>query len=720
MTQSLFSGSWYRVAGIRPRLRSHAQVHRHIYRGRVWYVLQDHASGRFHRFSPATNFIIGLMDGRRTLDEIWRAACTRLGDDAPTQDEVISLLSALHKADVLQSDAPPDIAELHQRKGRQERMKLAQYVRNPLSLRIPLLDPEPLLRATVPLARAAFGWSGLLVWLVVVGWAALLAGQHWNALTLDVTDQLLSAENLLLVGLVFPVAKLIHELGHAAAVKAFGGEVHEMGAMILVLVPIPYVDASASSAFQSKGQRMLVGAAGMMVELFLAALALFVWLNVEPGAVRAVAYNVIVVAGVSTLVFNANPLLRFDAYYILADYLEIPNLGQRANSYLGYLTKRYAFRMPDEIPPDATAGEKAWFVFYAIASFFYRTFVSLSIALFVATQYFVLGVLIAAWSLYLMVVQPAATKLAWLLSSAEVGRSRTRAVVVTFGVLAATAAAIAWVPAPSWTRTEGVAWAPEDAVVRAAVDGFVERVVAQPGRAVRKGDVLVETVDPELGARVAVLRAQLAEQEARRTAAVRDRVAESIVREEIEHLRQRLAAAEKRAAELTLRSPGEGVFLLDAPQDLPGRYVRRGEVLGYVADFSRVAVRVVVSQAEIDLVQKMTRRVELRTVERIPEVVEAKVVRATPAATDELPSLALSQSGGGQLSLDPSRTPASGGAPEARAATTLFLFDLEIADRAAIRSLGSRIYARFEREPEPLGTQWYRAVRQLLLEKFNV
>jgi putative peptide zinc metalloprotease protein len=720
VSQSLFSGSWYRVASIRPRLRSHAQVHRHVYRGRVWYVLQDHASGRFHRFSPATNLVIGLMDGRRTLDEIWHAACVRLGDDAPTQDEVISLVASLHKADVLQSDAPPDIAELHERKGRQQRMQLAQYIKNPLSLRIPLFDPEPFLRAIAPLSRVVFGWTGLLLWLLVVGWAALLAGQNWNALTRDVTDQLLSGENLLLVGLVFPVAKLIHELGHAAAVKAFGGEVHETGVMLLVLVPIPYVDASASSAFQSKGQRMLVGAAGMMVELFIAALALFVWLNVEPGAVRAVAYNVILVAGISTLIFNANPLLRFDAYYILSDYLEIPNLAQRANNYIGYLTKRYAFRMEDEIPPDASAAEKAWFVFYGIGSFFYRTFVSLSIALYVATQYFVLGVLIAAWSMYLMVLQPTATKLAWLLNSAEVGRNRMRAVAVTFGVLAASAAAIAWVPVPSWTRTEGVAWAPEDATVRAAVDGFVQRVAARPGVAVHKGDALVETVDPELGARVAVLRAQLAEQEARRTAAVRDRVAESIVREEIEHLRHRLAVAEKKASELTLRSPGEGVFLLEAPQDLPGRYVKRGEVLGYVVDFSRVAVRVVVNQADIDLVQKMTRRVELRTVERIPEVVEAKVVRATPAATDELPSLALSQSGGGQVSLDPSRSPAPGGGTEARSATTLFLFDLEIADRAAIRSLGSRIYARFEREPEPLGTQWYRVLRRLLLEKFNV
>ncbi len=134
-------------------------------------------------------------------------------------------------------------------------------------------------------------------------------------------------------------------------------------------------------------------------------------------------------------------------------------------------------------------------------------------------------------------------------------------------------------------------------------------------------------------------------------------------------------------------------------------------------DFSRVSVRVVIPQSDIDLVRKMTRRVELRAVERIPQVVEATVVRAAPAATDQLPSLALSSSGGGEISLDPGRSDPRG---EPKAATTLFLFDLEIADKSAIRALGSRIYARFEREPEPLGTQWYRTARRLLLEKFNV
>jgi putative peptide zinc metalloprotease protein len=716
MNESLFSGSWYRVAGLKPRLRNHAQIHRHIYRGKVWYVLQDHSSGRFHRFSPVANLVIGLMNGRRTLQEIWDVACERLGDEAPTQDEVIRLMSSLHGADVLQSDAAPDIEELHERKQKQDRVRLKQYLLNPLSLRFPLVDPEPVLERVAPFARLAFGWAGVLVWLAVVGWAAVLAGSHWRELTQSATDQLFAAENLILIGLVFPVAKLLHELGHALAVKAAGGEVHEMGVMLLVFMPIGYVEASAASAFRDKRRRMLVGAAGMMAELFLAALALFVWVNVTPGATRAVAYNVMLVAGISTLVFNANPLLRFDAYYILSDYLEIPNLGQRSNTYLSYLVKRYLLGLRGQTPPEAGSGEKVWLACYAVGSFVYRIMIAITIALMVAGQFFFIGVLIALWSLYTMMVQPAVTKIAWLVAGTDAAAQRGRAVTTAALVVGGLIALVVLVPVPAWTRTEGIAWASEDSMVRPATDGFIKEIVARPNTEVRKGQPLVLRSDPELEASVQLIAAQLAEQEARYTAAVRNRVHAAMIQEEIAHLAERLSTARKRAADLTILSPSDGIFLMTDSQDAPGRFVRRGELLGYVMDFSKVSVRVVIPQSDIDLVRKMTKRVELRTVERIPEVVDATLLRAGPAATDQLPSATLSSSGGGQISLNPSRSESG----QLTAASTLFLFDLEVSDKSAVRGLGSRIYARFEREPEPLGTQWYRVARRILLEKFNV
>src|SRR5262249_62290953 len=163
-------------------------------------------------------------------------------------------------------------------------------------------------------------------WLAVVLPAIVLPAVHWGDLTRDIVDRLFSARTLIAVWLLFPVIKALHELGHAFATKTFGGEVHDMGVMLLVFTPVPYVDASSASGFENKWRRALVGAAGMIVELFVAALALYLWLAAEPGLLSAVAYNTILIAGVTTLLFNGNPRLRCDGYEILAGLLEITDL----------------------------------------------------------------------------------------------------------------------------------------------------------------------------------------------------------------------------------------------------------------------------------------------------------------------------------------------------------------------------------------------------------
>jgi putative peptide zinc metalloprotease protein len=720
MTDTLFSTSWYRVADLRPRLRSHAQVHRHTYRGRLWYVLQDRASARFHRFSPAAYMVIGLMDGQRTLRQIWDIACTRLGDDAPTQDEVIHIVASLHRADVLLTDAPPDLAELQQRRQKQARVKLRQYISNPLALRIPLIDPDAFVTALLPWLRPLLGWAGALLWLLLVGWALVLGASHWDELSLGVSDRLLSADNLLLIGLMFPLAKVVHEFGHAIAVKAFGGEVHEMGVMLLVLMPVPYVDASASLALRSKHARMLVGAAGMLAELLLAALAMLVWVQVEPGLVRALAFNVMMIAGITTVVFNANPLLRFDGYYILSDALEIPNLGQRSNTYFAYLVKRHLLRIRQATMADTAPGERPWFFFYAVASFIYRIFVSVAIALLVAQQYFVIGVVLGIWSLYNAFIQPLGKKIAFLFNGTELQGRRGRALATVGLLLALVTAIVGWLPAPSFTRTEGVAVVPEHGHVRAASDGFTQSVRVASGQTVRRGDVLVVLEDPELHARLRVLDAQLQEQQARYTAATGDRVQMSLIRDDIAHITARRDMAAARVRELVVRSPADGQFMMANTADAPSKFVHRGDLLAYVVDPRRLAVQVVVPQADVDLVRQMTRRVELRMVERMADVVTAEVRRVVPAATSQLPNLALSAQGGGALSLDPNAGPGTGRPGEARAAVTLFLFELDITTAPLPLAVGSRIYARFERAPEPLAAQGYRVLRGMLLTRFNV
>ena len=153
MAEELFSPSWYRVAGLKPRLRTHANILRHVYRGQPWYVLQDLSNERFHRFSPSTYSVLGLLDGRRTVQEVWDTANTRLGDEAPTQEEMILLLSQLHQADVLQCDISPDTTELFRRYEQQRRRVRLGWAKSFLAWKFPLVDPERFLTRLLPVVR---------------------------------------------------------------------------------------------------------------------------------------------------------------------------------------------------------------------------------------------------------------------------------------------------------------------------------------------------------------------------------------------------------------------------------------------------------------------------------------------------------------------------------------------------------------------------------------
>ncbi len=715
MSEALFSPSWYRVAALTPRLRSHAMLHRHQYRGQTWYVLQDRSNERFHRFSPAAFSFIGLMDGKRSVQEIWDLSSSRLGDHAPTQPDVVQLLSQLHAADVLQCDIPPDTAELLERYEKQRQRKWQRRLMNFFAWQFPLFDPERFLQQFAPLVRPFFSWWGAVLWCLIVVPALLIGAANWSDLTADLIDRVTTPQNLVLLWLLFPVIKALHEFGHAFAVKVFGGEVHEMGIMILVLSPIPYVEASASSAFAGKWQRVVVGAAGMIVELVLAAIAVYVWVSVEPGTVRTLAYNTILIAGISTVLFNGNPLLRFDGYYILADFLEIPNLRQRANTYLGYLCERYLFGRDDAPEPYDSASERAWFVTYAVSSFVYRIVVVIAILLYLTDQLFLLGVVFAILTAGTWFVLPMGKGVKYLFTSPRIRRVRGRAFAVSMALVAVFVSVLTLMPAPFRTRAEGVIWIPDEAFVRAEVDGFVERVVATPGATVQPGDLLVVCQDSTVETEVKVLEAQLREIKARiRERLVDDLVKAKMLEEEQRYIEERLARARERQSELVIHSKAAGTFVLPKAEDLPGRFVKRGELLAHVVDLKMITVRTIVDQNDIDLIRYQNQDVQVRLAERLDEPMAATITRLVPAASEELPSPALGSEGGGQVPLDPHDSKGQ------KAMKRLFQVDLELPVRQGLLNVGGRVYVRFDHGREPLAVQWYRQGRQLFLARFNV
>jgi putative peptide zinc metalloprotease protein len=719
MTTLLFSSSWYRVAQLKPRLRTHARLVRHIYRGERWYVLQDLASGRFLRFNPTAYRIIALMDGVRTLEDIWRLACERLGDAVPTQDEVLHLLSQLHQANVLLTDRRPDLEELNQRRARGKQQKLKQYLANPLSLKLPLGDPDRwLTRLATWLPQRSGAVLLLAVWGLLVASGATMAVLHWQALTEDLAARVFTPDNALVLWLVFPLLKLIHELSHGLALKWLGRSCHEFGLMFLVLVPVPYVDATEVTALPNKWQRMLVGVAGMMSELAVASLAMWWWTAAGEGLVKAALHQVVIMAGLTTLIFNANPLLRFDGYYVFSDWLEIPNLGQKANRYLAYLINHRLFGVEGLSPMPLTPREAPWLIVYAIGAFVYRILVTVGIIFLVAEQYFFIGVLLGLWSFYGMVPQPLMRQLRYLAASPVLDGRRRRAWLVATAPVVAGLGLLLLVPAPSRTLTEGVIWMPEQSQVRAPLPCFGRSILVSPGRVVGKGDALVECNDPELDARHAELEGHARELQSRLNLAVGngDQIQAQIIRADIAHQADAMRDIEQRRAQLRIPSPHAGNYVMPAPADFPGRYLERGQLIGYVLDPALFTLITVVPQGQVDLVRNRTVRVELRSIDRIDEMLSARIIREVPAASRELPSLALSLQGGGGIGLDPRND--SGNAP--RALVSLFQFELEFEGAERPKTLGSRVYVRFVHEPEPLAQQWYRLIRQEFLRRFAV
>ncbi|WP_137700038.1 PqqD family peptide modification chaperone [Marimonas lutisalis] len=718
MEKAFFSQNWYRVAKLKPRLRRHARLYRTRYRGQLWYVLQDRTSGRFHRFSPSSYRVISMLDGTRTVQEIWDTTCEQLDDETLTQDEVIRLLGQLHASDVLLGDIPPDIEELSDRGERQRNRKFLMSFMNPLAVRLPLIDPDDFVSATMPLVRPFISWFGALIWLAVVGYGGFLALSHWDELTKNVVDRVLTAENLGLLVFCYAGVKAVHELGHAYVVKRWGGEVHEIGVMFLVFMPVPYVDASDAMRFPSKWQRALVGAAGILVEAFLAAGAMIVWLNAEDGLVRAFAFNVMLIGGVSTLLFNGNPLLKFDGYYVLSDLIEIPNLAQRSKNHIGYIIKRYCFGMKEVQSPSTAKGEPFWFTFYAISAFLYRLFITFAIVLFVSTKFFFLGVILAVWAVALMFGWPMLKHAWFLLASPALRRHRSRAFAVTGAVLFVLAGLVFAVPLPHATMTEGVVWVPGDRIVHSDSDGIVTALSVQPGSEVAAGTALMQLEDPLTSARVQMLDGFI--EELRRRLAAQDFVDRSAARVLQEELRaaqaDRALTLERREA-LTVRAETEGALVLPQGEDIVGRYVHKGEVVAYVADFRDPLIRVIVPEDRSDLVRSETNGVQLRFASDLGRVLPALIEREVPAMSASLPSMALATEGGGRVALDPGIGDAAG---QRQALSNLLHLDMRLPEDTTFRGIGERVYVRFDHGREPLAAQIYRVMRQIFLRKFDI
>ncbi|MCI4429198.1 MAG: HlyD family efflux transporter periplasmic adaptor subunit [Burkholderiales bacterium] len=654
MRDPLLSPDWYRLANMRPRLRGGVRVSRQSVRGETWYVLSDPVTGRHHRFNDMAYSLVGSCNGHATLDEVWSARVAAEGDDAPSQAETIRIFAQAFAANLFVGDVAPDAAALVRANTRVEGKRWRASI-NPLAFRVPLWDPDRFLSEQVHRVAWLFSRRARVGIGAILLLGALLLAVNFGAVSNATLRDLGTGRMLLLLWLMYPLMKGLHELGHAFAVKVHGGDVHEVGVTLMLLTPLPYVDASASVGFAEKEQRIEVAAAGIVVEALLASFACVLWLLLEPGWLKDACFAVVFIGALSTLAVNGNPLLRFDGYHVLCDAAELPNLALRSIQYWQYQVKRRLLGVGGVRFGGRAKGERPWLIAYAPLAWGYRSALLILVAVVAANWSGALGLCMLALAAWSVLFKPAWAALCWVAKSPELSGRRPRAVLALLLILSVLGGLGVGVPLPQRTHAPGVVWLPDEALVRLATDGFVDQFAVQDGEVIEAGTtiaelsnepLLVELVRVEaLIERARVEHALRFEFEAQRAKAAED---------ELVHLDAERERLRERVAGLTVRAAIGGRVVIDPRRIVAGQFVPQGELIAQVLADDAPLVRTLVRNEDIALVRERPGVISVELAHADAGALHAVLDSAVPKATASLPTPALGDAAGGSITLDTS------------------------------------------------------------------
>ena len=564
------------------RMRPDLLVSRERFGGRAYLIVKDPLALRHFRFEEEEFAQLELLDGRRTLEQLRTELERRFAPQQFPVEQIARFAGSLHQSALVVSDARGQGPALWERATKQRGRGFWRQLASPLSIRIRGFDPTRLLDALSPLVRWCYSKTALVAAGLLMMLALGLVAVHYDEMhrRLPTFQQFFTPSNLLLLLALTGAIKIIHELGHGLTCRHFGGECHELGLMFLVLAPCLYCNVSDAWRLP-KWQRIAVSSAGILIEFVLASLAVFGWWFSAPGVWNQLCLGAVFVSGVSTLLINGNPLLRYDGYFILSDLVETPNLAEKATAVLRRAARRLWFgedREPDLLVPTRHRG---WFALYAVASFVYRCLLVGTIFFFLlewARPYRLENV---ARTMGIISVGGLVGGLLMRLRNVGLelpGRSarQQRRFGLCTTVLSLTAAAILLIPWPQrvWGTLELEPHAARQIYVD--VPGRLKSVAVRPGEVVRPGVILatLENLDlereiAELRGRAAVARTELATLRVERfqSTAAAERISEALetLQGAEDSLREKLAQERR----LTLTAGEAGIVLPPAETPAP-------------------------------------------------------------------------------------------------------------------------------------------------------
>ncbi len=715
-----FYDQWHRIAGLRLGLRQGVVVRLHHYRDEPWYVLHQQAHAGYFRLAPQSYRFACRLDPAHTVDEIWREAVETDPAQAPGQEEVFELITALHRHNLLAIEGGVDEAKLIDRPQRKKKKPWANRISELLFMRIPLWDPEPWLKRHQGLFARLWSWPSWLLIALTMAWAlvefALAGPRVWTQ-----AKEVLQLGNLMPLYLAIFFNHFLHEMAHALACKYYGGQVRTMGVMLLLFTPLPYVDLSSSWTFRNRWHRAWVSSAGMATDLFVGAVATIIWAYSPPGLVNELAYNLMFSTAVYTFIFNINPLMRFDGYYVLSDILGIANLHESAQQQFTRWWKTRILGQPDSADLGQVSSRRhAGLALFFVGSNIYRWAVMLGIVLFVADQYWGVGLVVGLALIYSSFVMPLKKVIRPLRSPLFLYQQQGK-LRLSAAVLLMLLALLLWMPVPESRVLRGVVEAKHNTTLFSQSNARIIKVHVSSGQWVSAGQLLIELDNPELEQELRAVRAQMVQVRAQERKALTEASVDlRPIREKLGTLMQTQDYILQQIQSLRLQAPHDGLWHSTDIRHMEGNWVSRGKELGRVVDErSHLFLGVVKQEAALnwDRLKAQDSRVRIEG-ERADEhaVTQLTVV---PHSQKDLPSAALTPLAGGDLAVSAQDQTGR------KAVEQFFLLRAQLdsstsqGPEAASRN-GRSGWIRVQLPPRPLADRLWQTVQQFFQRRYQV
>jgi putative peptide zinc metalloprotease protein len=596
----------------------------------------------YFRIGYAEYVFISLLDGRTSFAEALAVSSQALGKDA---------LSQSHASEICLWLIEQEIAEIVNRPARRELSKPETIWQrlNPFWTKIPLGSPQAWLDRGERWIERIISVPLLVLMTLFMLVAGVILCLYRTEFTRD-CQQVLDPNNWLWLGLCWVGLKGIHEVGHAIACKRFGGSVREAGVVLILGAPLAYVDVTSAWGFASKWKRIAVACAGIFVELFIASLAVFLWRWTDHPQWSQCLCNLIVMATLTTILFNINPLMRYDGYFILIDLLNAPNLYQRAGQIVRGRFGRWYLGAAGA--PERRGWGGHLLMVYGIAVLAWRIVVGGSLIVGASMLLKGWGILLSLCAIALWWCVPV---LKWLGHLKQLSHEEPRAIIrcLVFGAATILSGFLLCfvVPWPGRIVAPGIVEYAGDAAYHSPVNGFIRRVYKADGALVEPGDLLMELDNPEREHELKTIITRIDQALANRREALDDQAPATaqIVERHLQVLRERHLELESQVQALTVRAHRRGRLIARRWEDRLGTYVERGEELFTIGNEEEKRVLVSLDQESVEGTEFHGRRAYIRV--GLGHSLRGTVERVTPRASTELPHPALSALAGGTLAV---------------------------------------------------------------------